>query len=206
MRSSTWTRRGPSPSCGCSRPGRARRGWSCRRSFADGAKVWHWNGLTPSGRPVSAGHVPRRDRDARRGRQPRALAAAQPPRPPGHQLRRQAARPRRDHGALPRRAPAQRRHAGRRPGRVLRRRPAQAMDVVGAPGRVDRGDAEPPQDVGARAPARSGARVRRVPADGAHRHPLHDGALRGAEPQAPRGPRGPAGDDLAGPQLARRRR
>ncbi len=51
-----------------------------------------WDGTTPSGRPVSPGTYLVVDRDPRPGRQPRPLAAAEPPRPARDELRRHAAR------------------------------------------------------------------------------------------------------------------
>ena len=144
---------------------RARRAWCSRTSsLQDGAKVWTWNGQTPSGRPVSPGtylvSIETRDEAGNRGLSPplnrRGLpATSYGAKLPGHggiTVRYLGVRP--PNVATPR----------GRPGRVLRRRAAQAVDVVGAPRRVGRGDPQPPQDLGARAPARSGARVGRLPA------------------------------------------
>ena len=104
-------------------PGRRRALVRRGDSLRDGAKVWTWNGTTPSGRPVVAGDLPGLDRDARPGRQPRPLAAAGP----------RAACPRRATAPSSRATAASRSatsasrppdvgHARGRPGRVLRRR------------------------------------------------------------------------------------
>ena len=172
--SCTSTRPGTSPSSGCSRPGRgptrlvledeAR----CRTARRSGAGTAH-----AERPPGLAGDLPRRDRDPRRGRQPRPLAAAEPPRPARDELRRQAARARRHHRSLPRRAPAQRRHAARatRSSSSSTRGASRGRWSVRRVG-SSAATPEPPQDLGARAPARSRARVGRLPAAGAHRHAL----------------------------------
>ena len=111
------------------------------------------------------------------------------------------------HRALPRRAAAQRRHAGGRPGRVLRRRrgASRGRGRCAASGRARRrpAAARRPRAVRLHAPGRESG-VYLLSVRTATRSTTVPFAVQSAE--APRGPRRPAGDDLAGAQLARRRR
>ena len=183
---------------------RARRGWCSRTTRSDGAKVVDVGrhrrraGARSRRRPTSSS-IETRDEAGNLG----TVAAADRARPAGAQLRRAAPRARRHHGPLPRRAPAQRGHAGGRPGRVLRRRAAQAVDLVGAPRRVGRGDAEPPQDLGAACACTPRAASRASTSTRAHaRRTPRTVPVRGPERQAPPRPRRAAGHDLAGAQPA----
>ena len=139
----------------------------------------------------------------------RPLAAARPPRPARGELRRQAARAAAASPSATSACAAQRRHAARATrSSSSSTRARKPLDVVGAPRRLERGRRRSRRKTSARvrlhAPGReSGVYLLR----GAHapRAP-RTVPVRGPERRAPPRPRRPAGHDLAGAQLARRRR
>ena len=169
--------------------------------------MWTLGRPTPSGRPVSPGTYLVVDRDPRRGRQPRPLAAAEPPRPAGGGLRRQAARAT---AASPSATsacarPTSPRARATRSSSSSTRGASRGRGRCGASGRAS---ATPSR-------RKTSARVR-LHAPGASRASTCCRCARRRAPttvpfavqsaQAPPRPRRPAGHDLAGAQLARRRR
>ena len=176
--------------------------------LADDATAVALGGPTETGRPVSPGHVPRRDPGARPGGQRRHVAAARPPRAARDHLR-----PRRCPGAAG--SPCATSACSRRaapvpagkPVRVRRRRARRALGVHGAPRRRDEVVAPRRAHPRRRLPRhRAGRRVGRLPLRGAHADPpRHRPVRRPGRREAP-GARRPADDDVAGPQPGRRRR
>ena len=139
------------------RPGADARWCSRTKLAATAPRSGAGTARTPSGRPVSPGTylvaIETRDQAGNRGLSPPLNRRGLPATSYGAKLP--------GHGGITVRylgvRPPNVADARGRPGRVLRRRAAQAVDLVGAPRRVDRRDAQPPQDLGARAPARARA-------------------------------------------------